>query len=289
MMGTMGDEAGRAHVDWAARGPEMIEDAEVTAPMVDQALAWVAGRVPEARDVLDVGSGPGVAACTLGRLLPGARVRAVDGAPPLLALAARRAAAAGLADRFTTAEIDLPDGLRDLTPADIVWISGVVHHLPDPVEALRALGALVRPGGLLAVREGGLASRFLPEGVAPGLLPRLDALGEERVEHGDHPGGVVGHHGDWPDLMRQAGLEPAGSATFLLDLTAPLTPKARRYVRRALEIRRDFAGDLLSETDRQAADQLLDDDHPEGIMRRADLYLLGASTVHTAQPKRPVM
>jgi SAM-dependent methyltransferase len=289
MIGTMADEAGRAHVDWAARGREMIEDAEVTAPMVDQALAWVAARVPNASDVLDVGSGPGVAACALGRLLPGARVRAVDGASPLLALAAQRAAAAGLADRVTTAEIDLPDGLRDLTAADIVWISGVVHHLPDPVAALRALGDLVRPGGLLAVREGGLPLRFLPDGVAPGLLSRLEAIGEDRVEHGDHPGGVVAHRGDWPDLMRAAGLEPAGTRTFLLDLTAPLTPKARRYVRRALEMRRDFAGDQLGETDRQIADRLLDDDHPEGIMRRADLYLLGASTVHTAQPKRPVM
>ena len=48
--------------DWAERGAELVTGAEVVAPAVDAALDWLAGRVPNASAVTDVGSGPGVAA-----------------------------------------------------------------------------------------------------------------------------------------------------------------------------------------------------------------------------------
>src|SRR5258706_12880207 len=82
--------------DWSIRGQELIKAAEVTAPMVDQAIAWIAGRLPHARTVLDVGSGPGVAACTFAQMLPDATVVAADGSPELLDLARERAAGLGL-------------------------------------------------------------------------------------------------------------------------------------------------------------------------------------------------
>lgn len=271
-------------VDWAARGAQLVSGAEVGAPMIDEALRWLAGRVPHARDVLDVGSGPGVAACTLARLLPAARVLAVDGAEPLLAAARDRAGRLGVAARFATRQASLPDGLVDLPRADLVWVSGVMHHLPDPVAALRHLGALVRPGGLLAVREGGLSGRFLPDGVAPGLLARLEAIGEERVAAGDHPMGVLPSRSGWPDLMRAAGLRLAGSRSFLLDLPAPVTDEARRYVHHQLTMAREIAADALGPADVALLDRLLDPDAPEGVLRRADLFVLAAATVHTAQP-----
>src|SRR6266496_1493320 len=114
---------GHGQVDWSERGQQLVSEGEVTAPMIDQALGWLAERVPAARDVLDVGSGPGVAACALARLLPRARVLAVDGAEPLLAMAGERAARLGLGDRLTTRRVSLPEGLAELSPADIVWVS----------------------------------------------------------------------------------------------------------------------------------------------------------------------
>src|SRR3982750_2052427 len=68
------------HVDWATRAADLIAEAEVHAPMVDRALAWLAQRVPGATRVLDVGSGPGVAACSFAALLPSATGIAADGA-----------------------------------------------------------------------------------------------------------------------------------------------------------------------------------------------------------------
>lgn len=270
--------------DWSVRGPSLVSDGEVTAPMVDQALGWLAERVPGAEWVLDVGSGPGVAACRFAELLPSARVLAVDGAAPLLALARERAERLGVGDRLATREVSLPADLADLPPADLVWVSGVVHHLPDPVATLGALGALVNPGGLLAVREGGLPTRFLPDGAAPGLLPRTEAVGEELVAGADHPMGIVARHADWPDLLREAGLRPAGSRTFLLDLPAPVSPAIRRHVHGRLSMLDDSLGERLDPADRTTLSRLLDPEAPDGVLHRPDLFLLTASTVHTAQP-----
>jgi SAM-dependent methyltransferase len=272
------------NVDWSLRGPDLVAEGEVAAPMVDQALRWLAERVPGTRDVLDVGCGPGVAACAFATMLPGARVLAVDGAAPLLAMARELASRLGVGDRLATREVSLPAGLADLPQADLVWVSGVAHHLPDPVAALRALGALVRPGGLLALREGGLPARFLPDGVAPGLLPRLEAIGEEVVAAGEHPAGVVPHHGGWPELLRAAGLQPAGSRSFLLDLPAPVSPAVRRYLHRRLAMLQGLVGDRLTPADEAALSTLLDQDAPDGVLRRPGVFLLEASTVHTAHP-----
>jgi SAM-dependent methyltransferase len=249
--------------------------------MVDEALGWVAGRVPGARQVIDVGSGPGVAACTLARLLPDADVLAVDGAEPLLALARERADRFGLGARFSTREVSLPDDLADLPQADLVWVSGVVHHLPDPEVALRALGALVKPGGVLAVREGGLPTRFVPTGADEGLGARLDAIGEAMIARHDHPAEMTLPSASWPDQLRGAGLTAVQSRTFLLDLPAPLSEAARRSVHMRLRIQRDMLGDHIAADDRKALEVLLDEDSADGVLHREDVFLLSASTVHT--------
>ena len=270
--------------DWAARGQELLAEGDLFAPAVDQAVAWLAGRVPQAQLVIDVGSGPGVAACTFLEALPDARALAADGAAPLLDLARGRAEERGLAGRLATRVVQLPEGIADLPPADLVWVSGVVHHLPDPVGVLRALGGLLRPGGLLALREGGLPFRFLPDGQAPGLLPRLDAALEELTSAGDHPAGVIPSDVGWPTQLARAGLRHAGTRSFLLDLPPPLDGTARTWLHHRLGRLREMLGDRLGTDDIAALDRLLDPDAPDGVLHAPDVHILTAITVHTAQP-----
>ncbi|HEY7273772.1 MAG TPA: class I SAM-dependent methyltransferase [Actinoplanes sp.] len=268
-------------VDWAARAVDLVAEADVNAPMVDQALAWLTQRVPGATRVLDVGSGPGVAACSFAALLPDAAVVAADGAAELLDLARHRAAALGLGNRLTTVETALPDGIAELPAADIVWVSGVAHHMPDPAAAVRDLAALVRPGGVLALREGGLPLRFLPGYADRGLSARMDARVDEMADRHEHPLGAIEAPRSWPELLREAGFDDVRSRTFLLDLPAPLSDVARRQLQRHLRMAAEMIGDRLDADDLAALDRLAADDGPESVMERADAFLLRASTVHT--------
>jgi SAM-dependent methyltransferase len=266
-------------VDWAQRGQDLINDAAVNGPMVEQALSWVVGMAPRATTILDIGSGPGVAAARFAQLLPDAEVLAVDGAEPLLELARERAERLGVAKRVRTGHIDLPGGLAGLPQSDLVWVSGVAHHLPDPTAAVAAFAALLHPGGVLALREGGMPQRFLPPYADRGLTSRMTAVLEEMAEHGDHPMGVRDAAKSWPALLRDAGLT-AQSRTFLLDRPEPLDEISRRQLHRGLAMSREFLGDRLSAADRDRLDELISEDGPESVLLRPDVFLLRASSVH---------
>lgn len=258
----------------------MIADGEVNAPLVDEALRWLIEQVPDATRVLDVGSGPGVAACSFAELLPKAEVVAADGAPELLELARDRAQRLGIGDRLRTVHTDLPDGLATLPPADIVWVSGVAHHMPDPPKAVHDLAALVRPGGVLALREGGLPLRFLPGYADRGLSARINAHNDELADRHEHPMGAIEAPRSWPELLAEAGLAGVTSRTFLLDKPAPLDDRDRRHLRHHLTMGRDIVEGLLSAEDLARIEELATDDGPESVLHRPDVFILRASTIH---------
>ena len=156
-------EHGHGHVhlgeaDWAAMAERTERAGEVLIGFVTDTAAWLdelrGSDAPAVQRVLDVGSGPGVAACEFARHYPQAAVTAIDSSPAMLQRAQRRAERSGLGDRVTTRQIELPDGLDELAGAfDVVWASMSLHHVGDEVAALRALGATLAPSGLLAVAE----------------------------------------------------------------------------------------------------------------------------------------
>ncbi|RZB16928.1 class I SAM-dependent methyltransferase [Streptomyces sp. F001] len=276
-----------ADIDWAEMGPLLEAQAELFTPLYERALAWLAKRQTDPGLIVDVGSGPGVVACLLAEAFPGARVVAVDGTEPLLERAGARAKRLGVADRFATLSGDLPEVLGDLDyPADLLWASRSLHHLGDQRAALAAFAGHLAPGGTLALMEGGLPSRFLPRDIGigrPGLQARLDALEEERFAQmrSSLPGAVTETE-DWPALMTAAGLKPTGTRSFLLDLPAPATGRARDYIAASLSWLRDAFGDQLDATDRAILDRLLDPDDKASVHHRPDVFVLAAHTVHTA-------
>jgi SAM-dependent methyltransferase len=282
-------------IDWEVMATQLETGAELHLPVLRQ----VAARLRELRApalspgrILDVGSGPGVMTSVLAEVFGEAEVVAVDGSPGLLERALARAERLGVGGRVSVRHVQLPDGLHGdehgeggLGPADLIWSRQAVHHLGDQQGTLAALAAVLRPGGLLAVSEGGLPMRFLPRDIGigrPGLQARLDAVQEEWFEtmRADLPGSTAVIE-DWPALFGRAGLTDVRSASFLLDLPAPLSEAGRSYLHAQLTRIRQSVGEALDVGDIETLDVLLDPGAPESILRRPDVFLLSAVTVYT--------
>ncbi|MCH0542858.1 methyltransferase domain-containing protein [Streptomyces sp. MUM 203J] len=275
---THGDSA---HMDWPELLPLLEGGAELRAPMYRQAMAWLTDLVPVGgvRRVLDVGSGPGVLSRMLAETFPYAEVVAVDGTPELL----ERARARGV----TTLLADLPGDLPELGEADLIWMGEALHHLGDQEAALAGLAERLRPGGLLALVEGGLPTRHLPRdsGIGrPGLEDRMDAASADWFARmrTELPGSRDVTE-DWRALLSGAGLAPSGTRTFLVDIPAPVPPSVRDHVIAEFTRRHTSMADALTPEDRATLNRLLDPDDPASLHHRPDVHLLTARTVHTAR------
>ena len=102
--------------------------------------------------VLDAGCGPGSITVGLATAVAPGEVVGVDLAPSVLDQARQRAAAAGLRNvRFQSASVlQLPFEDHSF---DIAFAHTLLEHVGDPPAALAELCRVVRPGGLVAVRD----------------------------------------------------------------------------------------------------------------------------------------
>jgi ubiquinone/menaquinone biosynthesis C-methylase UbiE len=256
---------------------------------VEDAVEWLLVAAP-ATVVLDVGSGAGGAARAFSARLPaGSRVVAVDRDPRLLAIARRAAREQGVDDRirWTTGAIGaLPVPERS---ADLVWASGVVHHLADQQAGVTALAGLARPGGRVVLVEGGLPLRCLPHEVGvgrPGLESRLDeARARWFVDMRAELSGVEMPYA-WPEALGRAGLTGVRTRSFLAERMPPLDEVGRRMVEQHLTAALSELGDRLDAGDREALTRLLDPEDPAYVGRRDGLQVTAVRTVHvgTAPP-----
>ncbi|MFE6843327.1 methyltransferase domain-containing protein [Streptomyces sp. NPDC057686] len=121
--------------------------------------AYLIGRLRPGMAVLDVGCGPGTITADLAELVaPGGRVTAVDAAQDVLEQAAQYVQERGLAAAvtFATADVhalDFPDD-----SFDVVHAHQVLQHVGDPVQALREMRRVCRPGGIVAARDADYAA-----------------------------------------------------------------------------------------------------------------------------------
>ncbi|MFF8807340.1 class I SAM-dependent methyltransferase [Streptomyces omiyaensis] len=278
-----------AELDWGRLAPLLERQAEVAGTAYREAAAWIGTLVPASgvRRLLDVGSGPGVVTALLAEAFPYAEAVAVDATPELLERARGRAEAQGLGARVSTLRAELPGELGTLGEADLLWAGNSLHHIGDQGAALAGFAELLRPGGLVALVEGGLPLRHLPRDIGtgrPGLEARIDAehAGWFARMRAELPGATA-EPDDWRALFTAAGLTPAGTRTFLVDVPAPVPQVVRELAVSHFERLREGLGDHLDAEDRATLDRLLDPADAHSLLRRTDLFHLTAHTVHTAR------
>ncbi|TDD66153.1 class I SAM-dependent methyltransferase [Actinomadura rubrisoli] len=286
---------GHTDIDWEVMAAQLETSGELQLPVLRQTAARLReliGPEKDVRRILDIGSGPGVMTCVFAEVFPDAETVAVDGTPGLLDRALARAERLGLGGRVVGRHAELPEGLDGgehagggIGTADLVWSSKAVHHLGDQQGALNLLAGVLRPGGLLAVAEGGLPMRFLPRDIGigkPGLQARLDVVQEHWFENmrAELPGSATVVE-DWSAMLSRAGLIGVGSFASLLDLPAPLDETGRSFLHAFLARLQETASQSLDVEDRKTLDMLLDPEAPEGILRRPDAFVLSATTVFT--------
>lgn len=114
---------------------------------------------PGGDTVLEAGCGVGAQTVTLARNSPDALITSIDVSGDSVAAAARAVEAAGLRN-VTLRQADIFD--LPFAPAafDHVFVCFVLEHLARPVEALKALMAVLKPGGSITVIEGDHGSAF---------------------------------------------------------------------------------------------------------------------------------
>ncbi|MGH9209992.1 MAG: class I SAM-dependent methyltransferase [Acidimicrobiales bacterium] len=252
---------------------------------VEGAIEWLLSTEP-AGSVVDVGCGAGGAAHAFADRMPaGSRVLALDRDPRLVAIARRAARARGLGDRvsWSTGQVGaLPVPERSV---DLVWASGVVHHLADQQSGVSELAALCQPGGRVVLVEGGLPLRCLPHelGVGrPGLEARLDeARARWFVDMRAELPGVPLPYG-WPEALTRAGLTRVRVRSFLAEATPPFDAVGRGIVHQHLTSAVSELGHRLDTDDRDTIARLLDPADPAYVGSRDDLVATAVRTLHVA-------
>ncbi|MEU5432834.1 methyltransferase domain-containing protein [Streptomyces sp. NPDC020719] len=134
--------------------------------------AYLTGELKPHMLVLDIGCGPGTISADLAGLVPDGHVTAVDAAPDIVEQARAHAAEAGRANMsFGVADVHALDYPDDTFC--VVHAHQVLQHVGDPVQALREMRRVTKPGGIVAARDADYAAfTWFPE--APALDEWLD-------------------------------------------------------------------------------------------------------------------
>ena len=133
----------------------------------EDSAAYLVPRLKPGLSVLDIGCGPGTITADLAALVAPGAVLAVDQFADVLNVARAEVQRRNLSNvsfaRADVHKLDLPDDAFD-----VVHAHQVLQHVADPVQALREMRRVCRPGGVVAARDADYAG-FI-------WYPRLPAL-----------------------------------------------------------------------------------------------------------------
>lgn len=118
----------------------------------ENSCAYLLPHLVAGQRLLDVGCGPGTITVDLARRVAPGETLGLDVAEEVVVQAEEHRRRQGVDNlRFATGDVyalDLPDD-----HVDVVHAHQVLQHLTDPIRALRELSRVLKPDGLLAVRD----------------------------------------------------------------------------------------------------------------------------------------
>lgn len=253
-----------------------------TLPLQRQIIDWLG--LAAGMHTLDAGCGPGCFALLMAEA--GCEVEGVDADADEVEKARQLLFSTAYATRATFQQADLHTLPFDDETFDVVWCSRVIHHVPDYVKAALELRRVLKPGGRLLIREGGIPLRMLPFDIGmgePGLQDRLHSANNRwfTAMQRDTLGKLPYPHG-WLHLLKEIGLGQITARTLIMDVLPPFTEDTAavllRFLKRPLE--RVEYGQFLEVADVDLLNQLTDSANSHYVLNRSDLHAQMGDTVY---------
>jgi SAM-dependent methyltransferase len=271
--GLLGDTSGR---DYSSKLRAFNAFAE---PELRQAIGAL--KLAPGMRVLDAGCGTGEALSWLHEWVePNGVVVGVDLSAAHLEAASRR-----LRPGMTVLQADLMQLPLPVQSFDLIWCVNTIHHLRDPLQGIKRLASLLRPGGRIALGQ----SSFLPD-MYFAWDARLERLTHEAVRsyyrerYGLDEADLSAVRA-MLGLLHRAFLRHVSIRTLVVERTAPLGLADRAYLRDTI-FRQTWGERLrpyLSPADYAELSALCDPEHPQFALRRADFHFLQTFTIGVAE------
>ena len=165
---------------------------------------------------------------------------------------------------------------------DMVWTSYVLHHIADKLHVVEELKRVLKPGGRLAIREGGLPVQMLPHDIGlgePGLQDRLrvaqntwfTAMTRHTLpDEKPYPFG-------WSQLLLDSKFIDVQARTFVTDFLPPFNKSQQQFIlhyfQRMLDRDDGNYGPLLNDADKKTLEQLTNENSESYVLKRRDLHV----------------
>jgi SAM-dependent methyltransferase len=227
--------------------------------------------------ILDAGCGTGEALQWLAAAAgPGAQITGIDLSRSHVTAAQDRASSS-----VRILQADLLQAPLAPASLDLIWCVNTLNHLHDPVEGVRALAALLHPGGRIAVGQSSLVADMYFAWDA-----RLERVVTEAVRRyyrdryhlSEHELTGVRSLAGW---LREAGLREIQVRTLMIERITPLDEATEAYLREAI-FRGTWGERLrpyLSEADNRELAGLCDPDSAQYALHRPDFHFLQSFTL----------